>query len=296
MAATVGSALADAEKRLSAAGVASPGFDAAVLLGRLLGVDRGGLAVRRRDPLDPGVAARLFDAIGRRAAREPLQHITGEQEFHGRPFKVDRGVLIPRPETEGIVEAVARLDPVDGAIVADLGTGSGCIAVTLAIEHPGLQVVALDSSAEALELARDNARCHGVAGRIDFRLSDFADPPAEWCSRMSLVVSNPPYVSEAEWARLEPEVRDHEPRRALVGGVSGYEAYEALGPQALRLLQPGGHLILELGMGQERQVAELMNRAGFVDVRVDPDLRGIPRVLVARKPDRVEDDKAKETR
>ncbi len=294
MAVTVGSALADAEIRLAAAGVASPGFDAAVLLGRLLGVDRGGLAVRRRDPLDPVVAERLFDAIRRRAAREPLQHITGEQEFHGRPFKVDRRGLVPRPETEGIVDAVARLDPVDGSVVADLGTGSGCIAVTLAIEHPGLQVVALDSSAEALELARGNARFHGVADRIDFRLSDFTAPPAEWCSRISLVVSNPPYVSEAEWATLEPEVRDHEPRRALVGGVSGYEAYEALGPPALRLLRPGGYLILELGMGQERLVAELMNRAGFVTVRVDLDLRGIPRILVARKPDRDVEHEAKE--
>ncbi len=285
MAATVGSALADAEARLAAAGVASPAFDAAVLLGRLLGVDRGGLAVRRRDPLDPVLATRLSDAVRRRAAREPLQHITGEQEFRGRRFKVDRRGLVPRPETEGIVDAVARLDLVDGSAVADLGTGSGCIAVSLAIEHPGLQVHALDSSPAALELARDNARLHGVTAQVEFRLASFVDPPTDWFSRMALVVSNPPYVSEAEWATLEPEVRDHEPRQALVGGISGYEAYEALGPSTMRLLEPGGHLILELGMGQERQVADLLARAGLITLFIDPDLRGIPRILVARKPD-----------
>ncbi len=285
MAVTVGSALVDAEDRLTEAGVASPGFDAAVLLGRLLGVDRGGLAVRRRDLLDPVVATRLFDDVGRRAAREPLQHITGEQEFHGRPFKVDPRGLVPRPETEGILDAVARLDPEDGSAVADLGTGSGCIAVSLALEHPGMQVHALDSSRGALELARENARFHGVADRVEFRLGSYTDPPDGWCSRMALVVSNPPYVSEAEWATLEPEVRDHEPRQALVGGTTGYEAYEALGTPAMRLLEPGGHLILELGMGQDRQVADLISRAGLVTVRVDPDLSGIPRILVARKPE-----------
>jgi release factor glutamine methyltransferase len=264
--------------------VPTPRPEAELLLARLLDTDRGGLIVRREERLAEAIEQRFQAWIERRAGREPAQHITGTQEFYGLDFRVDERVLIPRPETEGIIDAVLALDLPRGAAVVDLGTGSGCIAVTLAVQRPDLAIHALDASEKALDVARANAADHGVADRVEFVLGDLADPPAGWRGQMSLVVSNPPYVSESELEGLQSEVRDHDPRVALVSGPTGLEAYEALIPASYELLSPSGHLILELGFEQADSVRERVEARGFRIVEIRPDMQQFPRILVARRP------------
>ncbi len=179
-----------------------------------------------------------------------------------------------------LVDELLAATPKDGAVV-DLGTGSGCIAVTAAVKRPDLRIRALDRSAAALDIARGNARAHGVQDRVEFVEGDFSSPPEAWFGTLHTVVSNPPYVRETEWVILEPEVRDHDPKAALVAGEDGLEAYRALIPQARRLLVPGGRLLLELGAGQAAEVGALAVAAGFEDVHVKPDLNRIPRLLTA---------------
>jgi len=281
---TVAQALREGAARLGSSGVPDPREEAAWLLCSLLGTDRGGLIVRREQRLPVAAAATYEIWIARRAGREPAQHIVGTQEFFGLEFVVDRRVLIPRPETEGLLEAALALDVEPGALVADLGTGSGCLAVTLAVRRPDLRVLAIDRSGAALEVARVNALRHGVAARVELVQAAFAErPPGDWHARASLVLSNPPYVSEAEWAGLEPEVRDHDPREALVAGPTGLEAFREVVPLAAWLARPAGHLLLELGRGQAGTVSELLTYSGWAMVAIRPDMQGIPRVLVARR-------------
>jgi len=239
--------------------------------------------VRRDEQLEHDQAARFAEWVGRRAGREPAQHITGSQEFYGLAFRVGPEVLVPRPETEGLIDATLALALDPRAAVADLGTGSGCLAITLARRRPGLRLCALERSPEALSLARANAARHRVEERIEFRQGDFGQPPPDWLGHIDLVLSNPPYVAEGEWARLQPEVRDHEPREALVAGASGLEAYEALAPAAALLLRPEGHCVIELGFGQADRVRALFVAAGLRTVEIRPDLNRIPRVLIAQK-------------
>ena len=250
----------------------------------VIGCDRGGVVARRPDPLEAARASCFDGLVSRRERREPFQYLTGEQEFRGLSFLVDRRVLVPRPETEGLVGAALDLRLPSGAAVADLGTGSGCIAVSLAVARPDLRLYALDLSAESLEVARENAARHGVAHRVSFLLGDLADPRGEWLGRMDAVVSNPPYVSELEMEGLAPEVREHEPGMALVSGPTGLEAYQALAPGAYRLLRPGGALLLELGFLRETGARRAVEDSGFLNVAVRSDPRGIPRVLIAWRP------------
>jgi release factor glutamine methyltransferase len=249
----------------------------------VLDTDRGGLWIRRPQPLDPPCLERYERSIARRERREPVQHVLGFQEFHGLAIRVDARALVPRPETEGLVDAVLECAP-PGADVADLGTGTGCLAIALAVRRPDLSVRALDRSADALALARENLALHGLSRRIELVRGDLAHPPAAWLGRLDVVVSNPPYVGLEAWRGLAPEVRDYEPREALVPGPTGYEAYAALAPAAAALLRPGGRLVAELGYGQDHRVREIVEGAGFGDVRIRDDLNGIPRVLVARHP------------
>jgi release factor glutamine methyltransferase len=256
--------------------------DAELLLADLLATDRGGLFLRGAEPLEPAAAAELERRVRLRESRVPLQHITGVQEFYGLEFVVDRRVLIPRPETEGLIDAALAAGLPAGAAVADLGTGSGCLAITLAVRLPGLRCFALERSVGALEVAAENARRHGVAERVELVEGDLAAPPQEWRGRMSMVLSNPPYVAEGDWERLQPEVRDHDPREALVAGPTGLDALTALMPAARRLLRPGGWLIAEIGQGQAAAVAALAGESGFSGVELREDFQSIPRVLVAR--------------
>lgn len=280
MTAAVSAALQAAVARLAAAGVPRPRDEALRIVALALGTDRGGVLARSPDPLTPEAEARLWSLLARRARREPFQYLTGEQEFRGLPIAVDARVLIPRPETEEVVETALSVPLDPGGVVADLGTGSGCIAIAIAVARPDLRVLALDLSEEALGLARENARRNGA--EVAFAHGDFGSPPDAWAGRVDLVVSNPPYVSEAEWAELPPEVREHEPRAALVPGKTGLEAYRALLPAARGLLVPGGSIVLELGWQSAAAVQALAADLGFSAIHVQDDARGVPRVLLAR--------------
>jgi len=281
---TLGDLLKQGRRELTGAGLPDAAREADLLLCDLSGLDRGVLRARRDDPADAALIERYADAIRRRACREPHQHIVGTQEFHGLEFLVDRRVLVPRPETEGLVDVVLDADVPDRGRVADLGTGSGCIAVTLAVKRRDLELFALDASEDALVVARENACRHGVEDRIDFLAGDMLSPPQEWWERMDAVVSNPPYVSESEWETLEPEVREYDPKAALVGGATGLEPYAPLLKAARDLLRPEGLLVLEVGFGQAEEVKTIASAAGFRAIRIEPDLRGIPRVVVAEGP------------
>ncbi len=277
--------------RLKEADVPDAGKEAELLLARCLETDRGGIMVRRREQAAGKWVERYRCWVDRRASREPFQYITGEQEFLGHRFLVDSRVLVPRPETEGVVEAALALLPLQPAPggaenplqALDLGTGSGCIALSLALAREDLHVDGLDLSREALEAAGANRRLHRLEGRVDLHHGDMASLPESWTGRYHLVVSNPPYVPEEEWRELEPEVRDHEPRSALVAEGGGESAYQALAPEVYRVLIPGGDVVLELGHRSEPAAVAAVRGAGFGRIRVLPDFQGIPRVLTARR-------------
>lgn len=278
---TVGDLLEESTRALAAAGVPDARREAIALLAAALHTDRGGVLARRPDGVSEVAAGRARSWIAARAKRLPLQHLTGTVEFHGLAFSVGPDVLIPRPETEGLVDAVLAAGLPDAATVADLGTGSGAIAVTLAVKRPSWRITAVDRSAAALAIAGRNAARHGVGDRVELVEGPFTSVSGK--GPFAAVVSNPPYVTEDEWRDLAPEVRDHEPREALVPGPSGLEAYEVLVPLAAAVLVPDGLLALELGHRSAPAVIGLAERAGLRDVRVLPDLAGIPRVLLARR-------------
>ncbi len=280
---TVAAVLEVATRRLRNAGVPDPRREAASILALVLGTDRGGVVARKPDSVDTVAAARFAELIAARALRVPLQHLEGRAEFRGLEFEVSGDVLIPRPETEDLVQAVLDAGLPAAARVADLGTGSGCIAVALAVERRSWQLVAVDLSAAALRVAARNAAKHGVADRIALVESDFAAPEAAWHGAFDAVVSNPPYIPEAEWRGLAPEVRDHEPKAALVPGPTGHEAYEVIVHAAAVMLRPGGLLAFELGWKSEGAVRTMLVSSGFNELTVRPDVQGISRVLTARR-------------
>ena len=223
-------------------------------------------------------------AIARRARHEPMQHILGTQEFYGRPFIVNRLVLIPRPETEHLVEAALAIRPQPRHIL-DIGTGSGILAITLAFELPDAKITATDISPHALAVAQKNAQTLRATERIRFAVSDlfsaFTDRPSE-DERFDCILSNPPYVATSEL--LEPQVRDYEPATALYAGEDGLAIYRRLIPGAFAHLQPGGHLLLEIGHGQREALHALLVQTAFQDIRFVDDLQGIPRVAMAQRP------------
>jgi len=254
-------------------------LDAELLLADTLAMDRVGLYVNFDRPLDAQELARYRDKVRRRANREPVQYILGETEFWSLPITVNPAVLIPRADTEVLVEeALKRLT--DTASVLDVGTGSGAIAIALAHERPGLTVTALDCSEEALAVARHNARRNGVAQRVACVEGDLKRlPPGPY----DMIVSNPPYIPTRDWETLMPEVREHEPRLALDGGGDGLEAYRHLLVQAKKTLAPGGWLLVEVGIGQARDVSALCSAAGLSDVSQRDDYAGIPRVVMGTR-------------
>lgn len=270
---TVAQALYEAVARLGAAGVPEPRADAEVLLAWALGTNRAGLVVRAREPMPADAAARLASLVARRVGREPVAHLVGEREFWSLPIRVDRRVLTPRPETEMLVEAVCRLG---GRRILDAGTGSGAIAAAVVAERPGATIIAVDRSADALAVARTNVPPAVRLVRGDW-LACFA------ASAFDVVVSNPPYIPAGDLAALEAEVRDHEPREALVAGADGLDAYRVLVVQAATVLAPGGWLVVEMGIGQTAGIAALLDGVGQYDrCVVERDAAGIERVLMAR--------------
>ena len=282
---TVGDALNAAAARFEKAGIETATLDAERLVRHVLGWDRAALLTRGRDLLDAEAAAEIFRLVEERAARRPLQHLIGSQAFWRHDFFVTGDVLIPRPETEILVEAaLLAITPIQSPVVVDVGTGSGNIALSLAAERPDAEVHAIDISRAALRVAGENARRLGLSQAVRFHEGDLLDPWSDRGPTFHLVVSNPPYVAAHELATLAPEVRDHEPRQALVPLGTTLSMYERLAPAAARLLLPGGHLVVEVGVGQAEAVSEILARAGLDVSRVLPDLQGIPRTIVARKP------------
>jgi release factor glutamine methyltransferase len=257
--------------------------DAALLLRHVLGISHAAQLADPKRRLTPAQQAAFDALVQRRLANEPVQYITGEQEFYGLALGVTPAVLIPRPETEQLVEAVlAELDPTQPLRILDVGTGSGAIAIALAHHLPRAHVTAVDLSAAALEVAASNAARHGLADRIRFVASDLLDalPPDEL--PFDFIVSNPPYVPTADRGSLHPQVRDHEPAAALFAGPDGLDVYRRLIPQARSALRPNGLLALEIGQGQREAVAALL--AGWNELRFLDDLQQIPRVALAHRP------------
>jgi release factor glutamine methyltransferase len=285
---TLAELAADGARTLAAAGLAGDDSrqDAALLARWALGWSQAEWLARQREKPAETFADAYQSAIRRRANREPIAYITGTREFYGRSFRVTPDVLIPRPETELVVEEalalLAAFAPGPAAPrIADVGAGSGCLAVTLALERPTSHVLAIDVSEAALRIAYENARALGAASRIEFWRGAFLPrgiPP------LDLVVANPPYVAERERDRLPIEVRGFEPAQALFGGPDGLRVIRALVPEAAAALRPGGWLAMEIGAGQDLAVAALFQDTGeFRLHHIRRDLQDIPRVVVARR-------------
>jgi release factor glutamine methyltransferase len=281
---TVREAIAWAAEQLSASQhLRSDAYrDAARLLLHTLGISRAQLLANPEDTLSPEQYVSFERLIARRITHEPIQYITGEQEFFGLPLRVTPAVLIPRPETEHLVEAVlARLDRSAALAIVDIGTGSGAIAIALASHLPAARVIATDISPAALEVAVENAARNHVADRIRFIESDLLEALAP-DAPFDAVVSNPPYVAFADGKDLHPQVRDFEPATALFATGNGLDVYRRLIPQAHAVLKPNGILALEIGEGQQTAIAEFLSP--WNEVRFLADLQQIPRVALARKP------------
>lgn len=299
----VRSVLREGFAQLRTAGVPSHTLAAELLLMYALGRDRTWIYAHPEEEICASDAEKFFALISCRANGEPAQHLTGKQEFWGLEFEVTPNVLIPRPETEHVVEvALDRLalrEPGsgrrqktdgEGLLIADIGTGSGCIAIALATELSAATIIATDISAAALAVARRNAARHSVSERVNFAecslLDGLADSPP--FTRQSpllfdLVVSNPPYIGRREAATLMREVREHEPEIALYGGDEGYELYAGLISEAATHLKPGGILVLELGHNSLPAVLPLLDTSRWTNIGVTNDLAGIPRVLAAEQ-------------
>jgi release factor glutamine methyltransferase len=275
---TVGQARRALTEKFRAAGIDAPELDARVLVGHALGLDHAGLAAAEIQEL-PGSAALQIDGFAvRRLSREPVARIVGVKEFWGLSFIVTRAVLVPRPETETLVDVTLSLaDRAAPSRIADLGVGSGAILLALLAELPGARGIGFDVAADALDVARANAQRLGLADRADFVLGDFAAAAGTF----DLVVSNPPYIPSADIATLSPDVREHDPRQALDGGPDGLAAYRTIAAIARSLLAPAGHLVIEIGAGQESAVSELFTQSGLAITAVRHDLSGIPRVVAA---------------
>jgi release factor glutamine methyltransferase len=267
--------------QLRTAGIESPELDARVLLGHALGLDHTGLIRAGAQQLSELSASAVVRLIARRIAGEPVARIVGEKEFWGLPFIVTPAVLVPRPETETVVELALALIDRNGSRarplrILDLATGSGAILLALLSELPNAHGTGSDIASDALAVARRNAAQVKLGDRASFTVSDFG---AALHGRFDLVVSNPPYIASAEIATLSAEVREHDPRLALDGGADGLEAYRAIAADARRLLNPGGHLVIEIGVGQGRVVEPIFGAAGLAIAATRPDLSGIERAL-----------------
>jgi release factor glutamine methyltransferase len=280
---SIAEALKEASRVLDGAGVPEARREAGSLLSFVLGKDRTFLISHAEDVVGDDSVNQLREFVERRAAGEPLQYITGVQDFYGREFRVTPDVLIPRPETELLVEAALEVTKADSPVFCDVGTGSGCIAVTLLCEIAGARAVAVDKSLAALEVAKLNAEKQSVADRAVFVVSDCFDA-LDWLqSPFDLIVSNPPYVSEAALAGLQREVRDHEPLVALSPGADGLSVIRRLLREAPAYLKPNGHLLMEIGFDQGERVRDLVDESIWTLLEVRPDLQCIPRIVVLRK-------------
>ncbi|HEU0006931.1 MAG TPA: peptide chain release factor N(5)-glutamine methyltransferase [Terriglobia bacterium] len=273
-----------AAEALDESGVPGSRLDAERLLAFELGRDRSYLPAHFQDSVPESSAERFFARITERRRGKPLQYLLGWQEFRGLEFEVTPAVLIPRPETELLVDVAVERFSKGNPVLADVGTGSGCIAVATAVALPGARLIATDLSEDALSVARRNASRHQVSERIQFLSGDLLLPLSALGLEETLdcVLSNPPYVAERDLPALQKEVRDWEPRVALVGGISGLDIYKRLLPQTLRFLRPGGTLVMEIGYNMQPEITELFDAAWKLE-GIRDDFSGIPRIVVAQK-------------
>jgi release factor glutamine methyltransferase len=283
---TLRQTLVDASKVLQRAGNKNPARDAELLLLYATGLSRTDLITQPERQLSTAESRKYRGLVARRERSEPIQYITGEREFYGLRFTVTPDVLIPRPETEHLVEAaLERIPLVTPWRIADVGTGSGAIAVALAVARPSARITAVDISPAALQIAKQNASAHQVAERIDFAEAYLLDGIK--ASSLDMVLSNPPYIASGERETLDAEVREFEPATALFAGPTGVEIYERLIPQAGNVLRPNGWLLMEIGAGQQSQLSLLLK--DWIKVSFLPDLQGIPRVALAQRPEQPSD-------
>lgn len=285
---SLGEVIAEIRMQLLGVGIESAEQEAAWLIQGALSLSPLQQAVNRSRPLTRKEAAEVATRVARRLKREPLQYILGTQEFCGLEFTVNPSVLIPRPETELLIsETIRRLPKLEESpVLIDVGTGTGCLAVTLARTMARSNVFAIDISCSALEMARQNARRHGVERAITWLEGDLLMPLSGRGleGTVSAIISNPPYIRESEWPMLQPEVRMYEPQAALLAGPRGIELHERLLREAVSYLAPGGLLVMEMGQGQSAELAETVeSMAAYGSVDVVPDEAGIDRVLIAER-------------
>ena len=283
MTVTAASLLAEGTRRLALAGLDGARQDALRLMAQALGTDRLAVYVEPRRGVDAGEAARFRALVDRRAAHEPVQHILGFEEFRGLKIEVTPDVLIPRPETEGLVErALELLADRPGALVADVGTGSGAIACALAASRPDLEVLAVDQSLGALAVASENVRALGLASRVRLLAGDLLGPLTSLGGSLDMVVANPPYLPSGIIAGLPAEVARFEPRLALDGGPDGMRVLRRIIAEAPRFLRPGAWLLMEIGEEQAGPLASLMAAEGFSSIGARRDLRDVERYIEGR--------------
>jgi release factor glutamine methyltransferase len=306
MSTSIAEAILQGSHKLRQAGVAEARREAGSLLGHVLGRDRSFILSHAEDALSDEQAERFRDFVERRAHGEPQQYITGQQEFFGLEFEVSPDVLIPRPETELLVETALKLVSKDAPYVCDVGTGSGCVAIALLYElrkthdggFPKAHALAIDISPAALAIAKRNAARHSLTEQIEFVVSDcfaslnspldspldsrrdskYPSPP-----RFDLIVSNPPYVKDGELASLQTEVRDFEPKLALTAGADGLNVIRRLLLDAAEFLKPGGHFLFEIGFQQSVAVEQLIDPKIWTLLRIHEDLQSIPRIVALQK-------------
>jgi release factor glutamine methyltransferase len=280
---TIGELLQAATQRLQAAGIEAPGREARLLLGHASGLS----TTRIMAYPERAIAAEPMQAfdrlVERRVAREPMSRILGSREFWSMNFRVTPATLDPRPDSETIVEAALDCLPDRNAAapIIDFGTGTGCLLLAILSERPNAWGLGIDRSEAAARVAAENARALGFADRARFAVGDWDGALGH---EVDLIVSNPPYIPAGDIAGLEPEVREHDPLTALVGGADGLDPYRVLAPAALRLLRPGGHVVFEVGQGQADDVAALGSAAGLILREQRADLGGIRRAVVLGKP------------
>ncbi len=268
-------------RQLRQAGIKSPQADVEWLASDVLKCRRSELALQAHKMPTREQIDRMRKNIKRRMDREPLQHILGMCDFYGYEFRVSSAALIPRPETETLAElALDFLQPLSSPVTFELGTGSGCISITLAKRCPGIKLIASDVSKSALTLAKLNAETLDVIGQMDFREADGLTALPDY-EQVNLIISNPPYIPSEDIADLQPEVRDFDPHLALDGGGDGLRFHRLLAAEGQSHLKPGGKLMAEFGDGQESTIEDLFTQAAWPSVKIINDLAGRPRIVIA---------------
>lgn len=273
-------------QNLVAAGISSPRLEARLLLARVLNCDENDARILNLEALSAAQQENLARLLKRRTVeRCPLDKILGVKDFYKYRFTVNENVLSPRPDTEIILEQALRLCHAENCRVLDLGTGSGCLLLSLLKENPSARGVGVDISSQALDVARQNAQNLGVASRVEWCMADWFAPDfeAKVGNGFDIIVSNPPYIPDADISELEPEVREHDPYLALSGGDSGYDSYAKIAEHTPFLLQKGGYILLEAGIGQAQHISALFAARGLQPVAIVPDLAGIDRCVILKK-------------